>query len=584
MCCPPRAMILVVVVGQLEIPKENQARWRELRLDAKRFDDWPGGTPLFTGESPGKHRSVGDVLATAEALTGTPDFFEIDGERVNGLFTPETTDALHQDLATALRLAGEVGAQGQIAFVVPSESLAFVVNIGEVEHDHHHDHDHGDDCDHDHDHDHHHHEAVGWVPAQDAFNLSPVTSLTFIRTMEYLQTWQADNAVTRAAYLAERANLGLLPLAEQPQHQAVLDLVRAASPEILHMAMVAAEVADDSEAPLARRIPDAAALEKALADAAPNARAAAIELLSLTDPDAAIARIEPFLTDPSTQVRRHAVRALGHVPTDAALERLLAIEPSRSDDPYFLEVLTSAGLASAAPNADALVRALLDEPELARDTWKSLDRVNDAGRRAELTERANQRLGLVGKRLGEAAARDLLAIHDHHPAEEVRLAAANALVHTPGPDVEARAHEIMATLNGMGRALNDDDGRRRKILGVENENYSLGLIRVQDIDVDALQTLVDERFANPETSQNEAPPISQFLELMTEHPELRAGGYLIPPTRPDYRVSLDSLYLPDLEAVDDEERREELEGIFEELAETATNTDPEGNALRCWWT
>ncbi len=580
-------MILVVVVGQLEIPKENQARFRELRLDAKRFDDWPRGTPLFTGESPGKHRTVGDVLAAAEGLAGAPDFFELDGERVSGLFTPETTDALHQDLATALRLAGEVGGQGQVAFVVPSESLAFIVNIGDPEHDHHHEHEHehGEDCDHDHDHDHdHHHEAVGWVPAQDAFNLSPITSLNFIRTMEYLQTWQADNAVTRAAYLAERANLGLLPLAEQPHHQEVLALLRATSPEILHMAMVAAEVADDSEAPLARRIPDATALEKALAEAAPNARAAAIELLSLTDPDAAFSRIEPFLADPSTQVRRHAVRALGHVPSDAALKRLLAVEPTRSDDPYFLEVLTSAGLASTAPNAGALVRALLDEPELARDTWTALHRVNDAGRRAELTERANQRLGLVGKRLGEDISRELLAIHDHHPAEEVRLAAANALVHTDGPDVEARAHDIMATLNGMGRALNDDDARRRQILGADNENYALGLIRIHDVDVDMLQTLVDERFANPDTAQNEAPPISQFLELMTDHPELRAGGYLLPPTRPDYRVSLDSLYLPDLEAVDDEERREELEGIFEELAETATNTDPEGNALRCWWT
>ena len=582
-------MILVVVVGQLQIPQEHQKRWRELPLDVKRYDDWPGGTPLFTGESPGKHRTVGDVLAAAEALDGAPDFFELDGERVSALFTPDTTDALHQDLATALRLAGEVGARGQIAFVVPSESLAFVVNVGDIEHEHHHhdhdhdhEHEHGDDCDHDHDH--HHHEAVGWVPAQDAFNLSPVTSLTFIRTMEYLQTWQTDNAVTRAAYLAERANLGLLPLAEQPHHQEVLALVRAASPEILHMAMVAAEVADDSETPLAQRLPDAATLEQALASAAPNARAAAIELLSLTDPDAAFARIEPFLTDPSSQVRRHAVRALGHVPKDAALERLLALEPSRSEDPYFLEVLTSAGLSSRAPNADPIVFALLKEPELAPATWQSLDRVNDAGRRAELTERANQRLGLVGKRLGETVSKDLLALHDHHPAEEVRLAAANALVHSNGPDVDARANEIMATLNGMGRALNDDDTRRRQILGVENENYSLGLIRLTDIDVDMLQTLVDERFANPDTAQNEAPPISQFLELMTEHPELRAGGYLVPPTRGDYRVSLDSLYLPSLDAVDDEDRREELEGLFEELAETATNTDPEGNALRCWWT
>jgi hypothetical protein len=141
----------------------------------------------------------------------------------------------------------------------------------------------------------------------------------------------------------------------------------------------------------------------------------------------------------------------------------------------------------------------------------------------------------------------------------------------------------MATLNGMGRALNDDDARRRQLLGVSDENYSLGLIRIQDVDADALQTLVDERFANPDTSQNEAPPISQFLEAMTDHPELRASGYLIPPTRPDYRVSLDCLYLPSLEGID-EERQEELEALFEELAETATNTDPEGNAFRCWWT
>lgn len=71
--------------------------------------------------------------------------------------------------------------------------------------------------------------------------------------------------------------------------------------------------------------------------------------------------------------------------------------------------------------------------------------------------------------------------------------------------------------------------------------------------------------------------------MLTEHPELRVGGYSVPQSRPDYRVSLDSVWLDDLDAVP-AARRDAVVALFEQLEGTATNVDPEGAAHRCWWT
>src|SRR5512145_2059527 len=107
-------MILTVVAGQVTVPSEKLAEWKAMRLASATFDDWTDDAPLFTGESPRVHATVGDVLEAASALSGRPDFLEFDGKTLRGLFSPEQTTALHQDLATALRLLGTVGGQGRV--------------------------------------------------------------------------------------------------------------------------------------------------------------------------------------------------------------------------------------------------------------------------------------------------------------------------------------------------------------------------------------------------------------------------------------------------------------------------------------
>jgi HEAT repeat protein len=567
-------MILCVVIGSLDIPAASWERYRALSLNARTFEDWPEGAPVFTGESPGHYQTVGDVWDAAARLSGQPSFVEFDGGRLAGLLDPDATIALHQDLATALRLAEEVGGTGQVAFVVPNESLAFMMNIGEQEHDHVHE---DDDED-------HHHDAVGWAPASEAFNMSEGVSLTFIQTMEFLRDWSEDKSITRRAYRAEKALLGLLPLEEQPHHQALLTELAAQDPARVLAVMSEKGLLDDAETPLARHFPDAAALRTALTETTPKLRAAAIELLALLSPETALPRVEALLTDPSRQVRRHALRALGHIPKDAALTRLLNATPEGSDgDPIFADVVTNAALNSRAPAAERLIEELLVTPTFAARTWAGLDRVRDADRRSALAEQASQRLALVSRRLGQRISSQLLLLHDRHPAEEVRLAAAQALVHSRGPEAETRTEDILCTLNGMGRALNGDEARRKKLLHVEDREYENGLLRIDNIDHPTLQTLVDERFANPDLSQNDAPSIAAFLELMTEHPELRAGGYLIPPARSDYRVSLDSLACPDLNAVP-KDRRAAVKALFEEIGGTATSSEASGDTLRCSWT
>src|SRR5579883_941064 len=122
-------MTPLAVVGRLTFPSGAYEKWLALPLDADAFSDWPDAAPLFRGESAGEHATVKDVLAAAAALDGAPSFIEVDGD-IAGFLLPEHTTRLHQDLATALRLAAELGATGAVSFVAIAEKVALHVAIG----------------------------------------------------------------------------------------------------------------------------------------------------------------------------------------------------------------------------------------------------------------------------------------------------------------------------------------------------------------------------------------------------------------------------------------------------------------------
>ena len=563
-------MILLLIVGQVNLPSNALEEWKKLRLDSAKFEDWPDGAPVFTGKSPRTFATVRDVLDAAAALSGSPDFFEFDGETVRGLLTPHSTNALHQDLATAFRLLSKFAATGQIYFFVPQEGVTFLVNIGDPH----------AACDHDHDGD-HDHPAVDWVDPNEVLNHDEQASLGFVRISEFLKAWAENKSLTRKAFLLQRAGLGLLPLAEQPHHQELLTLLGSLDVKQLHSTMVIEELADGDQVKLAKFFPTADALNVALLEAHPKARAAAIELLSILKPGVAEERVAPFLEDPSSEVRRHALSALGRAGTDSALSRLLALKLRDDEDAELVEAHLQAVSACKAPNATKLAAAQLAAPSLSVEVWQNVERATLP--RAALAASSNRAVSLAATHSNDQTIDRLFGLFDTHPAEEVRVAAARALAQVGGLAVDKRVMAINCALLGMGKALNQDDGRRKALLHISNNDYSDGLIRFSDIDHTTLTALLRENFANPGNAQNDAPSTGTFAEILAEYPNLRVGGYLVAPARDDYRVSLDSITCPSVKAIPEGHRQAVME-LFESFSESATNTDAEPGSLHCWWT
>lgn len=551
-------MIPLVIVGSLELPESSRAAWLAESLDASRYQDWPEDTPLIRGESEGAFETVAELLNALEQDLEAPSFFELSSEGVQAFFTPDMSEDLSQDLATALRLAEKHGGKGLIGFIAITEEVACALPIGE-----------GAGLD-----------SPAWMPAGEV--LGPeVIALPFIAVMDYVRELDANPDLTRTEFLAERRGLGLIPLSEQALHRDLLERLAKLDAEELHRAMREHEVSDIEGKPLSSTHADPAALSKAIEDAAPEVRAAAIELLSLLEPNTTLEHALELLRDPSRQVRRHAVMALGNAPSDEAFESLIGLEHGTLDaDPVLQGILREAVEKSEAPNADERVLGHM-RSQAEEASWAAAAR--GTPERESLVRRAALALEHAASRLGEKISPALENWFEKHPHEEFRRAAAQTLMEIQ-PDLDEKKQEaIQLALMGMGRGANQDEARRLQILGLPRGDYSSGLLRFYDINGQHLAELVNEGFAHPEIAQNEAPSIGLFLDWMQRHPELKASGYLIPPTRPDYRVSLDTLTLDDLTGIP-RERREELEELFEALAETATNVEPEGYALRRWWT
>ncbi len=563
-------MVPLVVVGTLVLPEAARAAWLAQPLDAGGFR-WPDGPPLFRGESPGEFETVGDVIAALGELDGAPNHFGLEHGGVRGFLLPDAVMALHQDLATALRQAARVGGHGEIAFIAFTEQMAFVLHVGDAaEPNEDEDEDQDDDAD----------PSARWMPAQQSFSNEDIAR-RFMVEMEFVSAWDQDTSLSRAAFLAGQQGLGLLPLDRQPHHRALLEQLRAEPPAALFERMREGGVTGLHDRPLHERYRDPAALADALAHGDAAARAAAIELLALGDAVAAEAVIDRFLDDPSEHVRRHAVRALGRMATDTAFARLLELDAAAMRG--FLQIaLVHAIEHHRAPGIERALVAALESPRVRPASWqgRSRDDAPEAWQRD--VGHAMLVLEAVAIRKLAAAEERVFAIFDRHPVVEVRVAAAGTLARVAGPLAQAQAMPIQCALLGMGKALNQDDDRRAQLLGVDTKDESLGIKRFGDIDLPTLRALVQEGFANPTTNQNDSPAIGDFLGMLEQHPELRVGGYTVPLSRADYRVSVDSITV-DIDDVPAERKDAVLE-LFEMLSRTATNTEPGGGSHGCWWT
>jgi hypothetical protein len=131
----------------------------------------------------------------------------------------------------------------------------------------------------------------------------------------------------------------------------------------------------------------------------------------------------------------------------------------------------------------------------------------------------------------------------------------------------------------QGFEMNHDYKKRDEIMDL---NVTWGkddfdeLIWVELISLPVLEKLVEERFVDPESRQNASPTVQAFLEFMRKYPSVTAHGYVVSPERPDYRVSIEGLFVAKKKVTP------ELKQEFINLCKDADELRMDGD-LFSWW-
>ncbi|NOU99319.1 hypothetical protein [Paenibacillus planticolens] len=121
---------------------------------------------------------------------------------------------------------------------------------------------------------------------------------------------------------------------------------------------------------------------------------------------------------------------------------------------------------------------------------------------------------------------------------------------------------------------------RDKLLGISGEwEVGSGFKSVRKFDfinIGILKQLVDDRFIDPDESHNSSPSIEKIFNFMTKYPRVLAKGYATSPLRRDYRVSLDTLFVPKSHVT------MTLKQDFVEFCTRPNEFEMKGN-LYAWW-
>jgi hypothetical protein len=124
--------------------------------------------------------------------------------------------------------------------------------------------------------------------------------------------------------------------------------------------------------------------------------------------------------------------------------------------------------------------------------------------------------------------------------------------------------------------FNMDQEKRDEIVGVSCTNPKIMDICLYDgLDVQALKSLIELKFADPEERQNDSPTVREFCDFMEKHPEFKANGYTVDKSRPDYRVSVTGLE-------GDAQSTESIED-FVRMFRNADEFEQNMNHLYCWY-
>jgi len=91
--------------------------------------------------------------------------------------------------------------------------------------------------------------------------------------------------------------------------------------------------------------------------------------------------------------------------------------------------------------------------------------------------------------------------------------------------------------------LNHDDKLRQSIIGIEATYKRGGTEQFYNLTLKKLLKLIEYKFVDLDETQNNSPPIREFLELLKKYPDenVTLHGYIVSPERDDYRVSIEGL-------------------------------------------
>ncbi|MBW6433740.1 hypothetical protein KZ829_08285 [Actinoplanes hulinensis] len=126
---------------------------------------------------------------------------------------------------------------------------------------------------------------------------------------------------------------------------------------------------------------------------------------------------------------------------------------------------------------------------------------------------------------------------------------------------------------------NRDAARRDRLLPFldllgNGETFTGGAGFFGPLDAAGLAALLDGKWLDPDDRQNAAPPAWDIFQFVCDHPGTHAQGYAISPDREDYRISLETIWAPQ---IDDALRADALEFCAD--ADAIETSDQ----LECFW-
>ena len=125
---------------------------------------------------------------------------------------------------------------------------------------------------------------------------------------------------------------------------------------------------------------------------------------------------------------------------------------------------------------------------------------------------------------------------------------------------------------------NMNDERRCEIIGIpEAGRYPMGGVHYfKHLTLDQLNTLLEEKFIDPETAMNNTPYHYEIKEFMEKYPMFTARGYIVCPQRKDYRTSLEGVdYTGEVD--------QQMMADFHERFGDADEFECDENGCHCWY-